>query len=290
MKNNIESILIIGLGMIGASLALASKSKVIKVFGYDSNDSTVELAKKENFIDDSFHSLEEINNKNLSDKIDLVVVCVPPTQTQEIFNNIHELWNTSITITDTSSVKNHLKVNDVDNIILSHPIAGSDRSGLSAADSELYIDKKNVICDPFNAKSSHLNRLVDFWEGAMQMRTSVMTVNDHDLIFAMTSHLPHLVSYALIDSIRLSSTDVEDNAGGGLKEFLRLSGSNSEMWSEIFTLNRVDLIKALAGLQISINNLLELITETKEIPAVFNHLEILNDELNEIKSFKEEKF
>ena len=290
MKNNIESILIIGLGMIGASLALASKSKGIKVFGYDSNDSTVELAKKENFIDDSFHSLEEINNKNLSDKIDLVVVCVPPKQTQEIFNNIHELWNTSITITDTSSVKNHLKVNDVDNIILSHPIAGSDRSGLSAADSELYIDKKNVICDPFNASSKHLKRLSDFWEGAMQMRTSIMTVNDHDLIFAMTSHLPHLVSYALIDSIRLSSTDVEDNAGGGLKEFLRLSGSNSEMWSEIFTLNRVDLIKALAGLQISINNLLELITETKEIPDVFNHLEILNDELNEIKSFKEEKF
>ena len=290
MKNNIESILIIGLGMIGASLALASKSKVIKVFGYDSNDSTIELAKNENFINDSFHSLEEINNKNLSDEIDLVVVCVPPTQTQEIFNNIHELWNTSITITDTSSVKNHLEANDVDNIILSHPIAGSDRSGLSAADSELYIDKKNVICDPFNAKSLHLNRLVDFWEGAMQMRTSVMTVNDHDLIFAVTSHLPHLVSYALIDSIRLSSTDVEDNAGGGLKEFLRLSGSNSEMWSEIFTLNRVDLIKALAGLQISINNLLELITETKEIPDVFNHLEILNDELNEIKSFKEEKF
>ena len=290
MKKNVESILIIGLGMIGASLALASKSKGIEVFGYDSNDSTVELAKKENFIDDSFNNLEVINNNNLSDKIDLVVVCVPPKQTQEIFNNIRELWNTSITITDTSSVKNHLKVNNVDNIILSHPIAGSDRSGLSAADSQLYIDKKNVICDPFNAKSKHLKRLIDFWEGAMQMRTSIMTVSDHDLIFAMTSHLPHLISYALIDSIRLSSSDVEDNAGGGLKEFLRLSGSNSEMWSEIFTLNRVDLIKALAGLQISINNLLELITETKEIPDVFNHLEILKDELNEIKSFKEEKF
>jgi len=231
MKKNVESILIIGLGMIGASLALASKSKGIKVFGYDSNDSTVELAKKENFVDESFNSLEEINNKNISDNIDLVIVCVPPRQTQEIFNNIHELWNTSLTITDTSSVKNHLKINNVDNIILSHPIAGSDRSGLSAADGELYIDKKNVICDPFNAKSSHLNRLVDFWESAMQMRTSVMTVKDHDLIFAMTSHLPHLVSYALIDSIRLSSSDVEDNAGGGLKEFLRLSGSNSEMWS-----------------------------------------------------------
>ena len=290
MKDNVESILIIGLGMMGASLALASKSKGIKVYGHDSDSLAVESAKNDNFIDESFNSLEEINNKNLSDIIDLIIVCVPPRQTQEVFNNIHELWNTSITITDTSSVKNHIKVGDVDNIILSHPIAGSDRSGLSAADIELYFDKKNVICDPFEANSEHIKRLTDFWEGAMQMRTSLMTVNDHDLIFAMTSHLPHLVSYALIDSIRLSSSNVEDNAGGGLKEFLRLSGSNSEMWSEIFTLNRVDLIKALAGLQISINNLLELITESKEIPDVFNHLEILKDELDEIKSFKEENF
>jgi len=290
MKENVESILIIGLGMMGASLALASKSKGIKVYGHDSDNLAVESAKNDNFIDESFNSLEEINNKNLSDMIDLIIVCVPPRQTQEVFNNIHELWNTSITITDTSSVKNHIKVGEVDNIILSHPIAGSDRSGLSAADIELYFDKKNVICDPFEANSIHMKRLTDFWEGAMQMRTSLMTVNDHDLIFAMTSHLPHLVSYALIDSIRLSSSNVEDNAGGGLKEFLRLSGSNSEMWSEIFTLNRVDLIKALAGLQISINNLLELITESKEIPDVFNHLEILKDELDEIKSFKEENF
>ena len=117
-----------------------------------------------------------------------------------------------------------------------------------------------------------------------------MSVKDHDLVFAMTSHLPHLLSYALIDSIRLSQTNVEDNAGGGLKEFLRLSASNPEMWSDIFTLNRVDLIKALAGVQVSINNLLELITETKELPDVFNHLEILKKELDEIKNYKEENF
>ena len=122
------------------------------------------------------------------------------------------------------------------------------------------------------------------------MNISYMSVSEHDLIFAMTSHLPHLVSYALIDSIRLSPIDVADNAGGGLKEFLRLSGSNPEMWRDIFTLNRVDLIKALAGMQVSLNNLLELITEAKEIPDVLSHLEILKDELNEIKSFKEDKF
>ena len=117
-----------------------------------------------------------------------------------------------------------------------------------------------------------------------------MSVSEHDLIFAMTSHLPHLIAYALIDSIRLSTTEVGDNAGAGLKEFLRLSGSNPEMWRDIFTLNRVDLIKALAGMQISLNNLLELITESKEIPDIFSHLEMLREELDEIKSYKETKF
>ena len=62
------------------------------------------------------------------------------------------------------------------------------------------------------------------------------------------------------------------------------------MWRDIFTINRVDIIKALAGMQVSINNLLELITETKEIPEMFSHLEMLKDELQEIKTFKEDKF
>ena len=106
----------------------------------------------------------------------------------------------------------------------------------------------------------------------------------------MTSHLPHLISYALIDSIRLSPTKVGDNAGGGLKEFLRLSGSNSEMWRDIFILNRVDLIKALAGMQVSLNNLLELITESKEIPDVFSHLEMLKKNLMKLNHLKKISF
>ena len=75
-----------------------------------------------------------------------------------------------------------------------------------------------------------------------------------------------------------------------MKEFLRLTGSNPEMWRDIFMLNRVDLIKALAGMQVSLNNLLELITETKQIPDIFSHDEMLKNELKEIKLFKEDKF
>ena len=289
--SNVNSILIIGLGMIGSSIALSSKSKGLKVCGFDLDSSINDIAIKDNIIDKSAESLEEINSLEYIKDIDLVVIAVPPKQTLDVILNLDQIWNSKTTITETSSVKNHIKLDDkVSNIVLSHPIAGSDKSGLNGADKNLFTNRKNVICNPFEADKEHIDRVETFWRDALQMRTSVMSVSEHDLIFAMTSHLPHLISYALIDSIRLSPTQVGDNAGGGLKEFLRLSGSNPEMWRDIFILNRVDLIKALAGMQVSLNNLLELITESKEIPDVFSHLEMLKDELDEIKSFKEDKF
>ena len=290
MNLNVEKILIIGLGMIGSSIALASKSKGISVLGFDKSSKLLEKAIEKNIIDQDVKSVEEINSPKFVKEIDLIIVAVPPKQTLAVFNQLKDIWNTEVTITDTSSVKNHIKLDNVSNIVLSHPIAGSDQSGLEAANAKLFFNKKNVLCNPFNSGKGHFEKVDNFWKNALQMKTALMSVNEHDLVFAITSHLPHLVSYALIDSIRLSNHDVEDNAGGGLKEFLRLSGSNSEMWRDIFVLNRVDLIKALAGMQVSLNNLLELITETKQIPDIFSHLEMLQKELDEIKSFKEDKF
>ena len=286
MNLNVENILVVGLGMIGSSIAFAAKSKGINVNGFDLNDDVLKKAIDENIIDATFESVEEIN----TNQIDLIILAVPPKQTLELFNKLDYLWNTKITITDTSSVKNHIKLKDVNNIVLSHPIAGSDKSGIDALDKNLFTEKKNILCNPFDANEDHLKRVESFWVNALNMRVEMMTVAEHDLIFAMTSHLPHLVSYALIDSIRTSNLGVKDNSGGGLKEFLRLSGSNAEMWRDIFMLNRVDLIKALAGMQVSLNNLLELMTETKQIPDIFSHDEMLQNELKEIKSFKEDKF
>ena len=286
MNFNVEKILVVGLGMIGSSIAFAAKSKGINVNGFDLNDDVLKKAIDENIIDATIESIEEIN----TNQIDLIILAVPPKQTLELLNKLDYLWNSKITITDTSSVKNHIKLEGVNNIVLSHPIAGSDKSGIDALDKNLFIEKKNILCNPFDAKEDHLKRVENFWVNALNMRVEIMTVAEHDLIFAMTSHLPHLVSYALIDSIRTSNLGVKDNSGGGLKEFLRLSGSNAEMWRDIFMLNRVDLIKALAGMQVSLNNLLELMTETKQIPDIFSHDEMLKNELKEIKSFKEDKF
>ena len=288
MSDSVKQILIIGLGLIGSSIAKASKNKGIIVHGFDINESSLSTALEDNIIDSSFDSIESINHKDLVDKIDLIVISVSPKNTQNILNQIKNLWNTNITITETASVKNHLNTSSASNIILSHPIAGSHKSGISSIDENLFQNKKTIVCNPNNVNDIHINKLNNFWKHAMQMRVSEMSVKEHDLLFAMTSHLPHLISYALIDSIRLSSKDVEDNAGGGLKEFIRLSGSNAEMWRDIFELNDKNIIKSLASFQLSINNLLELIAKTKEIPEVFSHSELLEKELDEIKKYKED--
>jgi prephenate dehydrogenase len=290
VSDSVKQILIIGLGLIGSSIAKASKNKGIIVHGFDINESSLSTALEDNIIDSSFDSIESINHKDLVDKIDLIVISVSPKNTQNILNQIKNLWNTNITITETASVKNHLNISSASNIILSHPIAGSHKSGISSIDENLFQNKKTIVCNPNNVNDIHINKLNNFWKHAMQMRVSEMSVKEHDLLFAMTSHLPHLISYALIDSIRLSSKDVEDNAGGGLKEFIRLSGSNAEMWRDIFELNDKNIIKSLASFQLSINNLLELIAKTKEIPEVFSHSELLEKELDEIKKYKEDTF
>ena len=129
MNTNVKEILVIGLGLIGSSIAKVSREKGIKVHGFDINEDSLKHALENNIIDESFGSIEEINNKNLASYIDLIVIAVSPEATKNIVNGIENLWNSDVTITDTASVKAHLLFKDISNLVLSHPIAGSDKSG-----------------------------------------------------------------------------------------------------------------------------------------------------------------
>ena len=290
MNNNIKSILIIGLGLIGGSIAKASKEKGITVYGFDIDSNIVDKAFEKKIIDYKISNFDEVTESKMDSLVDLIIISVTPTKTLEVINSIKELWNTKITITETSSVKNHLIFKNINNIVFSHPIAGSDKSGIDNSDANLFTNKKNIICKSSNTDQFHLDRLKSFWENALMMNVAEMSIKEHDQIFAITSHLPHLLAYALIDSIRLSGINISDNAGAGLKEFIRLSGSNPEMWRDILEINSMNIIKSLASMQISINNLLELLTKSKEIPSILSHSDLLKEELEEIKKFKEDNF
>ena len=155
MSSNVNSILIIGLGMIGSSIAIASKSKGINVTGFDLNDETLKKAVNEGIIDSKIESIEKINQKD----VDLVILAVPPNKTLELFKSLDYLWNTTTSITDTSSVKNHFKFNVASNIVLSHPFAGSDQSGISAANGDVFMNNKNVLCDPLGITTYPVKKL-----------------------------------------------------------------------------------------------------------------------------------
>ena len=102
MNLNVERILIIGLGMIGASIALASRSKGIKVTGYDVDSNSVKDAIQNQIIDDEASSMEQINSKEYTKDIDLIILAIPPKQTLDVLNSLQEVWNTDTTITAVS--------------------------------------------------------------------------------------------------------------------------------------------------------------------------------------------
>ena len=104
--SNVNSILIIGLGMIGSSIALSSKSKGLKVSGFDLDSSINDIAIKDNIIDKSAESLEEINSQEYIKDIDLVVIAVPPKQTLDVILNLDQIWNTKTTIVILFSFSN----------------------------------------------------------------------------------------------------------------------------------------------------------------------------------------
>ena len=165
MSNHVETILIIGIGMIGASIGLAAKQKGLKVYGYDLCESNIKVALDEKIIHEGLESLDQISEELISNDIDLIIISVPPKQTLDVLNILCDVWNTEITITETCSVKNHIQLDNVSNIILSHPIAGSDKSGPSAADANLFLNGAQLANNIVQV--SHLNRISGMFSGQL---------------------------------------------------------------------------------------------------------------------------
>ena len=284
-----NSIVIIGLGLMGGSVAKALKNKNpdISISAFDHNNSALDLALDVGIIDQKISTLEEINQLT-SDDVDIIIIAVPVIESLKVFDAINGLFNSEITITDTASAKllisNHLEENysSPTNIILSHPMAGSHNTGVGYADEAMFSNKKVLITELLNPKDHCMKMVTNLWEGLGAVVFKIDPIR-HDEIMSYASHLPHVISYAVLNSImKNANKDITTFSAGGLKDFVRIAGSDPKMWTDIFLSNKESILKAIDSYKDSLDEIKELVESENE--------KELQDLLGSIKEYKNSKF
>ena len=244
-----ETIGIVGVGLIGGSIGLAFKEAglVGKVLGSGRSASNLEIALQRGQID------EIVDLTTLAKQSDLIVICVPVAKTKDIFNAIEANIKSDAIIIDVGSTKMDIVTSakevlgeKVMQFIPCHPIAGGAQHGALAAKVDLFLNKQMIICPLLENRPSDISKISSSWE-KIGAKVHKMAALEHDHIFAAVSHLPHLLSYALM----LQIANAEDSqqkfvhAGAGFRDFTRIAGSSPEMWTDISLANREAILKEL---------------------------------------------
>lgn len=237
-----KTILVVGLGLIGGSLAcgLHSRQANLRLLALDNDQVQLDLARAEGIIQQGSASAADI-----VPQADLVVIAVPTLTVPRVFEHIRAHLKPDAVVTDVASVKGNV-VAAADEIlgdmarrfVPGHPIAGSEKSGFEAADGNLFVNRK-VIVTPGDGTDILAVHLVHGMWRTLGAKVLGMSVGRHDQVLAATSHLPHLLSYALVDVLirNQQSEDIFRYAAGGFADFSRLASSDPTMWADIFTAN-----------------------------------------------------
>ncbi|MFT4517950.1 MAG: cyclohexadieny/prephenate dehydrogenase [Halioglobus sp.] len=253
MKYSADNLLIVGLGLIGGSLARALRQSGFskRFIGYGHREPSLKRGVELGVIDEFTLDLDEALAK-----ADLVVICTPTLTASDVLREILPKLQGRAdgpVITDAASVKGTLRNTAVDlwgsmppQLVLGHPIAGSEHSGVAASDAALF-DKHRVILTPEAGNDLEAVELIRaMWEstGAQVMD---MTVEQHDKVLAATSHLPHVLAYTLVDALSRSdaSVDIFNCAAGGFRDFTRIASSDPVMWRDISLANKPALLDAI---------------------------------------------
>ena len=288
MEPQFKRVSIIGLGLIGGSLALGMKQRGLAahIAAYDANPQALTAGIKMGVIDESADSI-----KTCISNSDLIVLAVPVLS---IRGALSELTEVSGIITDVGSVKKPV----IDaareifgeipaHLIPGHPIAGSEKHGVQAANPDLFEHHKVILTPPDSSDAGAVSTIVKLWEslGGQVMK---MTPDHHDSVFAQTSHLPHLLAYALVDmlSSQGDSLEIFEYAAGGFRDFSRIAASDPVMWRDVFKANDE---KVLDSLDLFIEQLAEIrhliaSGKTEELEALFKRAKIARDHFSSINA------
>lgn len=241
MAGGSDTVGVIGVGMIGASLAMALRRNGYEgaLYGYDPSG-VGECATPT----DSPGALCEAS--------DIIVLATPLGQFAECARQLAKVWTDDKVLTDVGSVKQAV-VDAVrgafgrvpPSFIPGHPIAGSEKSTAAAALDDLFAGATVVLTPDAGSDESALNKVRGMWE-RVGATVECMDCETHDRVFSEVSHLPHMAAYALVNCLLADdSEEMRRFAGGGFREYARLASSSPEMWRDISVANRQRLVRAV---------------------------------------------
>lgn len=257
---------IIGTGLIGGSIARAAREQglcdSVVAYGREKNlpnlRRAVELGVIDAFYTDMGQALAGA---------DLVIVATPVGTMQSIFDSIKPYWNPQTIYSDAGSTKGsvveavRLAFGHVpSNFVPAHPIAGAERSGVEAAMADLYKNRRLIITPLADTDPEAVEKLSEFWRG-IGSSVSLMSVEHHDTVLAATSHLPHVLAFALVGMLgrKDEQREIFKYAAGGFKDFSRIASSDPTMWSDICLANKDELIPLVQQLKDELSHIEQLL-------------------------------
>ena len=248
-----NNILIIGLGMMGGSLCKSIKKNKLakKISAFDTDQNALTYALKNKIIHHQVTDFDKMEHP------DLIIICTPLSSYLSIFKKILLTVKKSTLVTDIGSSKGGIHrtitklFHDSNKTFLSsHPMVGSEKSGVKFNRKDMYKNKVVFILDKDSASRSSYLKLKNFWESIGSV-TYEIDSKTHDLLMSQTSHIAHLMSYVFVKSLPQSilNENLPLLLGGGIKEHIRLSKSNPQMWTDIFLNNKSNILKTLSRIQ-----------------------------------------
>ena len=251
MKNNFDTVCIIGLGLIGGSIGLSMKKNNFdsKIIGYAKTEKTLLRAVERGFIDYAEKSLVKA-----VDGADLVILATPLSTFRPIIEEIVPFLKEGSIVTDTGSAKftvleelKDLIPSDVE-FIPGHPIAGTEESGPDSGFPELFENRWCILTPTEDNSKESVESIKYFWE-LLGSKVEIMDALHHDKVLAITSHIPHLIAYNIVgtanDLANVTDTEVVKYSAGGFRDFTRIAASDPKMWSDIFTYNSEAVLEML---------------------------------------------
>ena len=246
-----ENLVLIGVGLIGGSLALDLKqtNQISTVTGIDIDQSNLDCALARGIIDQGYCHIDEASIA----QADVIIIATPVTTLPQICRQIAEYIRPDTIISDVGSTKRLALAAFATELpkhyaycVAAHPIAGSDRYGAQAAQTGLFAQKKCIICPHEGQNKQALAKIESMW-ASVGAKVSALSASQHDYLLAAVSHLPHMLAYAYMHQLAEypDINDLLNFAGSGFNDFSRIAGSQSQVWTDICLANRDTLLSML---------------------------------------------